>query len=317
VPSIAEIDPVTGSAILINTPYKDLDSIVFSYELRCESKFSQMAEGIVSTFFQVRFYDECHDTLISPAYFDEFDTFAFEIGSRPFYEAQSDKVCGGFTYSIYTPVMPSWPAMTLQNGKIMIDPQIIPTHIGPWDIQIESCLSLTGVCKLGPISRINVLNPCVDSEIKVAPITTILEAPILGTNALSLINEMGPAWPFYDTVDLAYPQVQNCGRIVYEILDMDGNTLPQPPIVYLDGDVLVMQPHVDDPIDIIPLKLRASLADYQFVPIYQDVDFAVKVLPCQARIDSSQVYLSLSNTGIKWGDEAVNYYVGELFNMYV
>lgn len=267
-PSITQIDPVSGAAIRVETPLKNLDGKLYSYELRCESTLSQLNEGTANYFFQVRFYDECNDATITPPYFEDFGTEVFLGASVPYAPAQSDKVCGGFTYSIATPMTESWPKIGLQNGQIFIEPTLIPTHVGPWDVRLTACLELNNRCQTGPIGRITVTNPCLASEIVTAPINTIMRAPRLKFNDLSLYAEMGAAWPFSDSVDNKYAQIQNCGRILYDVLDVNGNALPGPPIVYLQNDVLFFQPQLSDPIATIPLILRAYLADYQFVPIF-------------------------------------------------
>ena len=146
VPSITRIDPVSGAAIKVETPLKNLDGKLYSYELRCESTLTQLNEGTAYYFFQVRFYDECNDATITPPYFEDFDTEVFLGTSVLYAPAQSDKECGGFTYSIATPITESWPQIGLQNGQIFIEPTLIPTHVGPWDVRLTAYLELNNRC---------------------------------------------------------------------------------------------------------------------------------------------------------------------------
>jgi|FrelakmetLWP11LW_1041352.scaffolds.fasta_scaffold416716_2 hypothetical protein len=56
----------------------------------------------------------------------------------------------------------------------MVNPTIIPTHLGVWKLQLKACLNLTGACVLGPIGTITVLNPCLDTNINAGYIGTIM-----------------------------------------------------------------------------------------------------------------------------------------------
>jgi len=64
----------------------------------------------------------------------------------------------------------------------MVNPTIIPTHLGDWKLQLKACLNLTGACTIGPIGIITVLNPCLETNINGGYIGTVMQAPILGTD---------------------------------------------------------------------------------------------------------------------------------------
>ena len=198
----------------------------------------------------------------------------------------------------------------------MVNPTIIPTHLGDWKLQLKACLNLTGACTIGPIGIITVLNPCLETNINGGYIGTVMQAPILGTDQLNLKAEMGPdMWPFFDTVDMAFPALAyNCGMIKYIILDTAKRPLPQPPIVTLSGDILTFTPRLDDPVGEIPLILRAYMVDYN--NIYIDRGFFVKVTACQATLSVSNS-LNLPNKSIVWGDPVLPYSISSLFSAYV
>lgn len=98
----------------------------------------------------------------------------------------------------------SWPPIGLQNGKVFVNPTLIPAHVGEWNIQIKACLDLTGLCQVGPISTITVINPCFSTQISGGLISKTMTAPRLGSDGLSLFDQMGAGWPFADSVDVSY-----------------------------------------------------------------------------------------------------------------
>lgn len=134
----------------------------------------------------------------------------------------------------------SWPQIGLQAGNFIVTPDQIPTHLGTWDVRIKACLTLTNACSVGPVSQVFVVNPCLETNVVAGEITTVMSAPRLDFNSLSLQQEMGPFWPFTDTVDNQFPEPYNCGRIDYVILDEFKNELPFPPLVKLQDGRLIL-----------------------------------------------------------------------------
>lgn len=162
------------------------------------------------------------------------------------FPASSNKACGGFEYSIATPMSDSWPRIELQNGNILIDPTSIDNHVSIWEVQIRACLVLTGECKIGPVGAITVINPCLSTNIIGGQITNIMTAPELGADQLNLTNEMTTItgdilWPFFDSVDATFAGFQECGSINYLLLDTDLNEVQFGP-VSRQGNMLYFQP---------------------------------------------------------------------------
>lgn len=208
-----------------------------------------MQAGTIYNTFKVFFYDECNDVTITPPYFADMTTLVYFPKSSALVEAQTDLSCGGFTYSIATPLTDNWPSIDLQAGNVNVYPDTIPTHLGDWFLQIKACLTLTGECKVGPQGKITILNPCLDTRVMGGFINYQMTAPILGTDSMNLAIEMGNQWPFYDTVDNTFPTfAYNCGQILYTILDSAQQPLPQPPIVTRNGDIMTFTPKINDPV---------------------------------------------------------------------
>ena len=179
-----------------------------------------MQAGTIYNTFKVFFYDECVDANITPPYFADILTPVYFPKSAEIIDAFTDLSCGGFTYSIATPLTENWPTIDLQDGKVNVYPTMIPTHLGDWNLQIKACLILTGECKVGPQGKITILNPCLDTRVIGGSINYKMTAPILGNDSLNLVTEMGNEWPFYDTIDQTFPTYSyNCGQILYVILD--------------------------------------------------------------------------------------------------
>jgi len=57
---------------------KSLSDLTFSYELKCSSELSLLQTGTVINSFQIFFYDECTDTIITPPFFENFSTLVYE-----------------------------------------------------------------------------------------------------------------------------------------------------------------------------------------------------------------------------------------------
>ena len=86
--------------VTISAGAKSLSDLTFSYELKCMSELSLLQTGTVINSFQIFFYDECKDTIISPPYFESFSTLVYEPFWQPVVPAATSLTCGGFSYSI-------------------------------------------------------------------------------------------------------------------------------------------------------------------------------------------------------------------------
>lgn len=74
-PNIIKFTPSTGS-FTINTNDKTLHNVLTNWQLTCRPIYN--TQDPVSTFtFSVKFYDECYDTFVSPAWSAGGDTSLF------------------------------------------------------------------------------------------------------------------------------------------------------------------------------------------------------------------------------------------------
>ena len=307
------VDPSLGS-VQIAAGSKSLSDLTFSYELKCMSELSQLQTGTVINSFQVFFHDECKDTVISPPYFESVSTLVYEPVWQPVTPATTSLTCGGFSYSIQTPVTDDWPILDLQYGQLFVDPYILPTHVGQWDVQLKACLILTGECRIGPIGTISISDPCGSTEIVAGPIDTVLAAAPFKRAWIDMNVEMGVLWPFSDTIDQKYPEVQNCGPIFYKLLDDLGKAVLPGSYLSLDLDtnVLAIEPTLYDRVGPAQYLLHAYMADYP--EIFVDVPFEVSVLACTAVVDPSLVVVS--DKAVVWGDLALPYSIGPVMAQY-
>jgi hypothetical protein len=100
-------------AVEVKTASKSLAGLTYTYTLTCKSTLSTVALGTVTQNFQVYFYDECKDTVLTPPSFKDMTTMIYFYSDTPVIPASSSLNCGGFTYSIYTPFTANWPQIDL------------------------------------------------------------------------------------------------------------------------------------------------------------------------------------------------------------
>ena len=312
VPSVMTNNVNTGE-IAFQTGSKSFRGATLYYKLTCTSTLSQVTQGTIENTFEVQIIDECDNIEIAPAGFNDFTTLVFVPNSNPVYAATSNKICGGFEYSIATPMSASWPQIELQNGSILINPTSIDNHVSIWDVQIRACLVLTGECKLGPVGSITVINPCLSTNIIGGEINSIMSAPELGSDNLNLSLEMTTVtgdilWPFFDSVDANFAGFQECGSINYVLLDTSFTEVVGP--VTRQGNMLYFSPPLGYPLGYTNFILRGYLARYS--NIFLDVPFQVEVLACSTTIDPTNVYVE--NKIITWGNPALPYSIGNIFS---
>ena len=152
--------------------------------------------------------------------------------------------------------------------------------MGQWDIQLKACLILTGACQIGPVGTVSISDPCVATEIIPGQINTVLRSSAFQRAWVDLKVEMGSAYPFSDTIDRKYPEVDNCGPIFYKLLDSMGQTVLNGGLLSLNinTDILAAEPTLYDRLGLFQYYLHAYMADYP--NIFVDVPFEVEVTAC-------------------------------------
>ena len=72
-----------------------------------------------------------------------------------------------------------------------------------------------------PGLTVGVEDPCLRTQIVPGDITTVMTAPIMGGDSLNLVTELGPAWPWSDTIDNDVPDTIAtgvCGPLTYFVV---------------------------------------------------------------------------------------------------
>ena len=166
----------------------------------------------------------------------------------------------------------------------------------------------------------SVSDPCLDAVIVVSDITSIMQAPILGTHeldSLNLYSELAPYWPWIDSVTMQANYLPDlCGPIEYFITD--AAFAPTDLVVFSDDmSTLHLQPTLAHAPGgrMVDLKLVARLRDYPEVQIGYD-SFKVYIMDCQASIDPTLVMANLQKQPINWGASPVPYDISNVLDMY-
>lgn len=184
-PNIIKFTPSTGS-FTINTNNKALHNVSTNWSLACRPVYN--TQEPVSTFtFSLKFYDECYDTYLSPAWSAGVDTSLFLETSIPYTPSYSTKACGSITYSLNLVSSDgNDPTFQLTNSfSVYIYGTDPINHIGSHLLKIKSCIQVfdkgvsivcANCCSDSDIFTVNMIDPCFSSTIQTSTVPSTLSA---------------------------------------------------------------------------------------------------------------------------------------------
>lgn len=163
-----------------------------------------------------------------------------------------------------------------------------------------------------------ITNPCSTTQLSVGTIPSTLEAAILDSDDLDLNDFPAADFPFSETFTLAIDGVDTafvdrCGDLRVDVVRVDtGLPFTSVTLNQVTGQ-LTLSPVDGDPIGVVNLKLRVTLADYPTFPVVSESLFFVTILECESEVTPPNA--ALPNFEQFWG-EANAYDLSALINLY-
>ena len=313
----AGIDVPAGLGISFASPVfslitdnKDLNGRSIDLQITCVAPLSKTGPGGVPSSainkFTVQYRDECYDTSIIPASRSSYTAYLYQFDTKLYTKSMqtivscppiTETLIRTGTMNVINPAVFEHPA----PGVIEVNPSIYE-NLGTYYFIIRSCVDVDGgltspICRDSSEFAVQITDPCINTQILTAPITTVMAQPQLLTDSLSLSIEMGPGWPWVDDVDVSISNsiygTGLCGNIDYVVRTSDNQPTD---LVFYDPftQSLEFAPGLNHTPGSYRLKFRAYMFNYQWITDF--VYFDVEVLACQTNIYSDFVFIQSVST---------------------
>ena len=187
-----------------------------------------------------------------------------------------------------------------------------PANIGSFPLKIESCITIYSSgdkrCVLSDEFVITIIDPCPTTTISATGFSTVMSAPQLGLDSLTLFNAIpSGGWPWVTQLDISTGfQYGNdlCGPIDYEVFRKYGTVREETALVDLtpDHEVINLTPGLGDAIGTYDMLLCGKLVNYP--TIEWCVPFKVKVTACVTTIVPPAIN-PMQTVYTMWYDDAI------------
>lgn len=244
------INILPAPVLEINTADKNLNGVEMPLKFSCRSTLSKMDNGsapVVTAPVTVTYVDECSESPLYPANTQDATMLLYEVGGPPFVVPFSTFSCGEFTSSLVYP--DDHPFNTAPTFSINAFDGVVMTisdsrdNIGSFPLKIESCITIYSSgelrCVMSDEFTVTIIDPCPLTTISATGFNTVMGAPQLGFNSLTLGAVIPPGgWPWVTQLDIKTggnfgPNL--CGPIDYAVFRKFGTAKEETTLVTLTG----------------------------------------------------------------------------------
>ena len=303
----------------IRTGDKLLDGTMIFMQVQCISTLSLSQPTPVTSNFAVQFMDECRFSIVVPPnpedqFIKLFFEHSFEFEPAVVKDSFGNIIDCGVPTTTLIGIEDKYPDIQIDyNTRIITVLGTDPVkHVDEFPLVFESCITLpksgqTKCRRPSNVFKLIVTNPCTTSNIVTQPIPSILSAPILGMDSLSM-NAAPTNWPWTEFITINGMEYYDyCQPVTLEIVFRNTNIIV--PFVELRDEVgidgvqkiMYLTPQVGDPIGQQYLTLNARLSIFPSDYVIEQVDFDVWITECIT--DLTFIGSPIPDIYWKWGYE--------------